>query len=83
MGPTLDARELAGRKLVALCDRAAARDFVNVYLLGQQCSTRTQLSRTQEIDADVGAFPDRRTSGRHHSVAPSGSPTQPFERWRQ
>jgi hypothetical protein len=32
-GPTLAPEELAGHKLLALYDRAAARDFVDVYLL--------------------------------------------------
>ena len=42
-GPTFAPEELAGRKLVALFDRAAARDFVDVYSLArlfgiQRCS---------------------------------------------
>lgn len=51
LGPTFDARELAGRKLIALFDRAAARDFVDVYLLSRRYSTRTLLFRAQEMDA--------------------------------
>lgn len=51
LGPTFDARELAGRKVIALFDRAAARDFVDVYMLSRRYSTRTLLSRAQEVDA--------------------------------
>jgi hypothetical protein len=35
-GPTFDPEELAGRKLLAPFDRAAARDFVDIYLLAQR-----------------------------------------------
>lgn len=51
VGPTFNAQELAGRKVIALFDRAAARDFVDVYMLSSRYSTRTLLSRAQEVDA--------------------------------
>ena len=36
-GPTLAPEELAGNKLLALFDRAAARDFADVYVLARRC----------------------------------------------
>ena len=36
IGPTLDPLELAGRKLLALFDRAAPRDFADVHRLSQR-----------------------------------------------
>lgn len=36
VGPTFDPEELAGRKLTALFDRAAARDFADVFVLAQR-----------------------------------------------
>lgn len=51
LGPTFNAQELAARKVIALFDRAAARDFVDVFMLSSRYSTRTLLSRAQEIDA--------------------------------
>ena len=51
LGPTFSPGELAGRKVMALFDRAAARDFVDVYMLSSRYSTRTLLSRAQEVDA--------------------------------
>lgn len=50
IGPTLDRVELAGRKLLALFDRAEARDFVDVYLLAAQFSTRELLANAAETD---------------------------------
>ncbi len=50
-GPTFGPEELAGRKLLALFDRAAARDFVDVYLLAQQFPKDLLLARAAEIDA--------------------------------
>lgn len=50
-GPTIEPEELAGRKVLALFDRAEARDFVDVYLLTQRFSTETLLARTSEMDA--------------------------------
>jgi len=49
-GPTFAPEELAGRKLLALFDRAAARDFVDVYLLAQRFPRDLLLARAAEID---------------------------------
>jgi hypothetical protein len=49
-GPTFEPEELAGRKMLALFDRAAARDFVDVYLLAQRFGKDLLLARA-EIDA--------------------------------
>jgi hypothetical protein len=51
VGPTFDREELAGRKILALFDRAEARDFVDVYLLARHFSTELLLTRAFEIDA--------------------------------
>jgi hypothetical protein len=51
VGPTFDREELAGRKILALFDRAEARDFVDVYLLARHFSTELLLTRASEIDA--------------------------------
>lgn len=50
-GPAFDAAELAGRKVIALFDRAEARDFVDIYLLARHFSKETLLTRAAEIDA--------------------------------
>ncbi|GAB2686546.1 hypothetical protein GCM10027194_20550 [Thalassiella azotivora] len=49
-GPTFGREELAGRKLVALFDRAEARDFVDVYVLSKTCSTRLLLQRARDVN---------------------------------
>ena len=51
VGPTFAVEELAGRKVVALFDRAAARDFVDVYMLAQRFSKDTLLALALEVDA--------------------------------
>jgi hypothetical protein len=58
VGPALDPEELAGRKLVALFDRAEARDFADVYVLTRRCSTQRLLELAAAIDAgfDVGVL---------------------------
>lgn len=50
-GPTLAPEELAGHKLLALYDRAAARDFVDVYLLALRFGKDVLLARAAQIDA--------------------------------
>jgi hypothetical protein len=50
-GPTLAPEELAGHKLLALFDRAAARDFADVYVLARRFGTETLLVRAAQIDA--------------------------------
>jgi hypothetical protein len=49
-GPTFAPEELAGRKLIALFDRAAARDFVDVYSLARVFGKPTLLARAALID---------------------------------
>lgn len=51
VGPTFDLEELAGRKVIALFDRAEARDFADVYVLAQRYSKPLLLSRAAEVDA--------------------------------
>lgn len=50
-GPTFALEELAGRKVIALFDRAEARDFVDVYLLAQRFPKELLLARAAEVDA--------------------------------
>ena len=50
-GPTLAPEELAGRKLLALFDRAAARDFADVRLLARRFGKDVLLARAAQIDA--------------------------------
>jgi hypothetical protein len=50
-GPTLAPEELAGHKLLALFDRAAARDFADVYVLARRFGKATLLARATQIDA--------------------------------
>lgn len=50
-GPTFAPAELAGRKVVALFDRAAARDFVDVFALSRRFTTVALLELAREVDA--------------------------------
>jgi predicted nucleotidyltransferase component of viral defense system len=50
-GPTLAPEELAGHKLLALFDRAAARDFTDVYVLVRRFGKDVMLARATQIDA--------------------------------
>ena len=50
VGPTFDPEELAGRKVIALFDRAAARDFADVYTLAARFGKPLLLTRAAEID---------------------------------
>jgi len=49
-GPTFGLEELAGRKLLALFDRAEARDFADVYTLAERYDTDLLLHRAMQID---------------------------------
>ena len=49
-GPTFAPEELAGRKLIALFDRAAARDFVDVYSVARLLGEPTMLTQAAMID---------------------------------
>ena len=57
-GPTLAPEELARRKLLALFDRAAARDFADVLLLARRFGKDVLLARAAQIDAgfDIGTL---------------------------
>jgi hypothetical protein len=59
-GPTFDREELAGRKVIALFDRAEARDFADVYALAARYDKALLLERAAEVDAgfDRRAFAD-------------------------
>jgi hypothetical protein len=50
LGPTLGLEDLAGRKLLALFDRAAARDFADVYVLAQRYGRDLLLDRAAAVD---------------------------------
>lgn len=50
-GPTFAPDELAGRKVVALFDRAAARDFVDVHALQRTFPRDVLLKLAAEVDA--------------------------------
>jgi hypothetical protein len=50
-GPTLDPGEPAGRKVIALSDRAAARDFVDVFALGTSFGKDELLRLASEVEA--------------------------------
>jgi hypothetical protein len=54
-GPTLAPEELAGNKLLALFDRAAARDFADVYVLAHHFGKDVLLARAAQIDAGFDA----------------------------
>jgi predicted nucleotidyltransferase component of viral defense system len=49
-GPTLAPEELAGHKLLALFDRAAARDFADIYVLARRIGKNVLLARAKQID---------------------------------
>jgi len=51
LGPTFAPEELAGRKLLALFDRAMPRDFVDVYRLAQLWKPGHLIEWAQAIDA--------------------------------
>jgi len=59
-GPTFAPDELAGRKVIALFDRAAARDFVDVYALSRRFTKTALLELAREVDGgfDVRVFVD-------------------------
>jgi hypothetical protein len=59
-GPTFAPEELAGRKLIALFDRAEARDFADVYMLARRFSRDVLLARAAELD---GGFDRRMLAG--------------------
>ncbi|GAA4029048.1 hypothetical protein GCM10022247_62630 [Allokutzneria multivorans] len=50
IGPSFAPEELAGRKLVALFDRAEARDFTDVHALAERYGKAFLLRRAAEVD---------------------------------
>jgi hypothetical protein len=50
LGPTLNPEDLAGRKLLALLDRAAARDFVDVFELARMYDLELLMDWAAAID---------------------------------
>jgi hypothetical protein len=50
IGPTLAPLELAGRKLLALFDRAQPRDFIDVYELVRRFGADRVLASAEDID---------------------------------
>ena len=58
LGPSFDPEELAGRKLIALFDRAEARDFSDTYALALRYGKPLVLQRAAEVDTgfDVGVL---------------------------
>lgn len=54
-GPTLAPEELAGHKLLVLYDRAAARDFADVYVLALRFGKHALLARAAQIDTGFDA----------------------------
>ncbi len=59
-GPTLDPDELAGRKVIALFDRAEARDFTDVHALAARYGTVRLLELAASVDRgfDESVFAD-------------------------
>jgi len=53
LGPTFNYEELAGRKLLALFDRAEARDFADVFVLAQHFGKELLLVRASEIEISL------------------------------
>jgi hypothetical protein len=62
-GPTLAPEELAGNKLLALFDRAAARDFADIYILARRFGQDVLLAAGFDVRvlADMIATLDRFT----------------------
>lgn len=58
VGPTLAPDELAGRKVVALFDRAEARDFADVYVLAARYGIPQLVELAATVDAgfDIGVL---------------------------
>jgi len=53
LGPTFNHEELGGRKLLALFDRAEARDFADVFVLAQRFSKELLIVRASEIEISL------------------------------
>lgn len=91
-GPTFGKEELAGRKLLALFDRAEARDFADVHTLAQRYGTTLLIERAAAIDpgfdtavlatmlASLARFDDNDIPVPHHTV---DELRRFFHDWRQ
>lgn len=53
LGPTFNHEELAGRKMLALFDRAEARDFADVFVLANYFGKELLLARAAELEASL------------------------------
>ena len=53
LGPTFNHEELAGRKMLALFDRAEARDFADVFVLANHFGKELLLVRAAELEASL------------------------------
>ena len=53
LGPTFNHEELAGRKMLALFDRAEARDFADVFVLAKHFGKELLLVRAAELEASL------------------------------
>lgn len=73
-GPTFGLEELAGRKLVALFDRAEARDFVDVYVLANRFSKDVLLEHAAAIDSGFDHGILAAMMGSHRRLAGSDFP---------
>ena len=86
IGPTLDPLELAGRKLLALFDRAAPRDFADVYRLTNRFGRDAVVDMAREIDPgfDVAYLAhalDRANSIRNDDVPIEAVEMEALRRW--
>lgn len=90
-GPTFGLEELAGRKVIALFDRAEARDFADVYVLAQRYEPELLLRLAVEIDAGFDNAVFASMLGSLERFADSDIPVPPevvanlrafFEAWR-
>lgn len=91
VGPTYPPRELAARKLLALFDRAEARDFVDIHALSDQFDLTEVLGLAHELDDGLTAPLLAEMLGTHRRftdedlVAHGGDPSQLrafVEEWR-
>ena len=90
VGPTLDPVELAGRKLLALFDRAEARDFADVFVLAQRFGTQVLVDQARLVDAGLDEQVLAAMMGRLDRFVDDEIPIEPqavqnlrefFERW--
>jgi hypothetical protein len=90
VGPTLAPVELGGRKLLALFDRAEARDFADVFVLAQRFGTQLLVEQGRLVDAGLDEQVLAAMVGRLDRFADDEIPIQPgevpalrefFERW--